>query len=83
MIEITGCENHSKQEEWIFFFGILCLWILFEKELSTSTPPFEKAAFWKEYEIPYSNWQSIEILHNYKVDQKLPLLAQRLLEANT
>lgn len=65
-----------------FSFGILCLWILFEKELSASTPPFEKAAFWGEYEIPYSNGQSIEILHNYKVEQKLPLLAQWLLEAD-
>ena len=65
-----------------FSFGMVCLWVLFEKELSASTPPFEKAAFWEEYEIPCSNEQSIEILHNYKIDRKLLLLAQRLLEAD-
>lgn len=66
-----------------YSFGMLCLWVLFEKHLSASTPPFEKAAFWEEYKIPCSQHeQSIEILHNFKVDQKLPLLAQWLLEAD-
>ena len=59
---------------------MICFWILFEKELSASTPPFEKATFWKEYEIFCFNEQSIVIFHHYKVDQNLPLLVQRLLE---
>lgn len=66
-----------------YSFGMLCLWVLFEKDLSAPTPPFENAAFWEEYKIPCSQHeQSIEILHNFKVDQKLPLLAQWLLEAD-
>lgn len=65
-----------------FFFDILCFWIFFEKKFSISMSFFEKTTFWKEYKIFYFNWQLIKILHNYKIDRKLSLLAQRLLKIN-
>ena len=66
-----------------FSFDLSCLWFLFEKELSASISPFEKTAFGERYKIPYSLYeQSIEILHKVKVNQKLSLLAQRLLKAD-
>ena len=65
-----------------FSFGISCLWILFEKELSAPIPPFRKAAFWGGNESPCSlSEQSIEILQTSKADRNLPLLAQWLLDA--
>lgn len=66
----------------LFSFGMLCLWILFEEDLSAPMPSFRKAAFWGGHEISCSlPGQSREILRISKVERHLPLLAQWLLEA--
>ena len=68
----------------LFSFGILCLWILFEKVLSAPKSSVRQAAFWGAHEVPCSlPVQSREILHTFKVERTLPLLAQWLLDAET
>lgn len=83
-------EHNRLDKEWTssearkldyFSFGMLCLWILFEKDLSVPTPSFREAASRGGYKIPCSQpEQSLEILDDCKVDQKLPMLVQWLLE---
>lgn len=65
-----------------FSFGMLCLWALFEKNLSASTPSFRKTMFGRGFEFScFSPEQLRENLQEFKVDGKLPLLAQELLDA--
>ena len=61
-----------------FSFGMLCLWTLFEKELhGLMTKTWSHEGSRRSCFLPK---QSATILGNSKVEQKLSLLAQRLLE---
>ena len=66
----------------LFSFGLLCLWILFEKDISELTPPSQVARAMggdgNSWSLPV---QSVMILENSKADRNLSLLAQQLLEA--
>ncbi len=59
-----------------FSFGLLCLWVLFEKTLSGATALFDDTA----WACP-NDEQSTFILAKYKDAQQLPVLVQRLLDA--
>ena len=66
----------------VFSFGMLCLWVLFEKYLSRTTP-FPQVASWaNELLTQTSNsYPSEFILDNLKHQDKLGLLAHKLLDA--
>lgn len=63
-----------------FSFGMLCLWLLFEKKLSTLTLSSQNGEFWKAHGRSCSFGQPIEILQDFKANQKLLLLTQHLLK---
>ena len=66
-----------------FSLGMSCLWILFEEELSAPPLFFKWEAYGDGHENPRSlPARSTELLHDYKIDRELPLLAQGLLEAD-
>ncbi|KAL9100712.1 MAG: hypothetical protein Q9163_003938, partial [Psora crenata] len=65
-----------------FSFGMLCLWVLFEKDLSASTLSFRKTVFRRGCEVSCSSPEQLkDILQDSKADGKLPLLAQELVDA--
>ena len=66
----------------VFSFGMLCLWTLFEKELSELLPTFRVPQSQRSDESTCSVFgQSIATLEAFKVNGDLLLLAQRLLKA--
>lgn len=68
----------------IFSLGMLCLWVLFEKYLSGMTPLPQESQWAKEYsqEKEHENL-SMRTLQALKQDDKLALLGQQLVQAET
>jgi serine/threonine protein kinase len=67
----------------VFSFGMLCLYILFEKYLSGSTPLPEEALWAREwFQIEGKTRPSTRVLHDLKEKEQLISLARQLLMAD-
>ncbi|KAL2038550.1 hypothetical protein N7G274_008597 [Stereocaulon virgatum] len=65
-----------------FSFGMLCLWVLFEKSLSGATTLLENTGF-ESSSMPlrFDREQSIAVLEEFRREERLTSLARQLLEA--
>ena len=66
----------------VFSFGMLCLWVMFEKYLS-ATVPLPQEALWAEqyFQNKGEKHLSTRVLEGLKHDDKLVLLARQLVTA--
>ena len=66
----------------LFSFGMLCLWVMFEKYLS-ATVPLPQEALWAEqyFQNKGEKHLSTRVLEGLKHDDKLVLLARQLVTA--
>lgn len=76
------CNQAQGRKMDIFSFGMLCLWVMFEKYLS-ATAPFPQEALWAEKYLPNKTEknQSKRFLEELKKTDKLVLFAQQLVTA--
>jgi hypothetical protein len=76
------CNQAQGRKMDIFSFGMLCLWVMFEKYLS-ATAPLPQEALWAEQYLPNKTEknQSKRFLEELKNTDKLVLFAQQLVTA--
>lgn len=68
----------------VFSLGMLCLWVLFEKHFCGTTPLPQAASWANKLFAQTSNLHSTEfILETLKHQDKLVILAQQFLDADT